>query len=104
MLPFNFEVTAGTVYRKRSVDNSNDIHRQMFKVDKIIVNPNTVKLVTGVMDWDMALLQLDKPVVYGDYVQPVCLPDQGESFPTKSLCYLAGWGFINPQQGRFQLQ
>ena len=87
------------MYRKRSEDNVNDGHRQMVKVKKIVVHPNTVKLVTGVMDWDMALLQLSKPIIYGDYVQPVCLPSQDESFPTKSQCYLAGWGFINPQQG-----
>ena len=103
MLPFNFEVTAGTVYRKRSADNDNDIHRQMLKVDRIVVNPNTVKLITGVMDWDMALLQLSRPVVYGMYTQPVCLPGQGETLPTKSQCYLAGWGFINSQHGKLMV-
>ena len=101
MLPFNFEVTAGTVYRKRSANNENDIHRQMFKVDRIVVNPNTVAMLTGVMDWDMALLRLSKPVVYDSYTQPVCLPSQGEAVPTNSLCYLAGWGYINSQQRKW---
>ena len=101
MLPFNFEVTAGTVYRKRSANNENDIHRQMFKVDRIVVNPNTVAMLTGVMDWDMALLRLSKPVVYDSYTQPVCLPSQGETVPIYSLCYLAGWGYINSQQRKW---
>jgi hypothetical protein len=55
---------------------------------------------TGVTDWDMALLYLDAPLTYGNYLQPVCLPSQGENFPTSSQCYLAGWGYINKLEGK----
>ncbi|MEQ2188303.1 hypothetical protein GOODEAATRI_013566, partial [Goodea atripinnis] len=43
---------------------------------------------------DIALLQLSTPVVWSDYVQPVCLPESGTLFPAGMNCYVTGWGNI----------
>lgn len=41
---------------------------------------------------DIALLQLETPVNYTDYIQPVCLPEKDEVLPLYSTCYTVGWG------------
>ncbi|KAL4230504.1 Enteropeptidase [Mactra antiquata] len=92
--PHYFEVTAGTNTRTRT-ENDNAQRR---RVDKIVLHPNTSRLDNWLTDWDMALLHLETPLQYGDYLQPICLPTQDENFATNSLCYLAGWGFINTQE------
>ncbi|WAQ98002.1 CORIN-like protein [Mya arenaria] len=71
--------------------------RWRVRVNKIFINPRTLKLENGQMDWDMALLELRTPLVFGDYVQPICLPAQMAPNPTHQQCYLAGWGYINVQ-------
>lgn len=40
----------------------------------------------------VALLQLDKPVPYSDYIQPACVDISNDrSFPVGSPCWVAGW-------------
>uniref|UniRef100_A0A8C5FVJ0 Si:dkey-16l2.17 n=1 Tax=Gadus morhua TaxID=8049 RepID=A0A8C5FVJ0_GADMO len=43
---------------------------------------------------DLALVQLDGPVEWSEYVRPVCLPDTGVRFPGGRPCYVTGWGHI----------
>ncbi|CAH1781198.1 unnamed protein product [Owenia fusiformis] len=42
--------------------------------------------------YDIALLELDRPVPLNRYIQPVCLPKPGEVFTEQDECYLTGWG------------
>ncbi|XP_041360608.1 uncharacterized protein LOC121376891 [Gigantopelta aegis] len=41
---------------------------------------------------DVALIELAEPVVFNDYVRPVCLPDDRDVFSRSSQCYATGWG------------
>ncbi|XP_034427376.1 inactive serine protease 45-like [Hippoglossus hippoglossus] len=42
---------------------------------------------------NIAVLQLEKPVSYIDYIQPVCLDNHNDrSFPVGSRCWVPGWG------------
>lgn len=43
---------------------------------------------------DMALVQLQRPIVWSGFVHPVCLPDAGTLFPGDLPCYITGWGNI----------
>jgi len=95
LMPHVFEVVAGTTLRDRASTQP----FQRVRVASIHINPRTVRLENGQMDWDMALLRLARPLTFGDYVQPICLPGLHTPPPTGQLCYLAGWGFINPQEG-----
>ncbi|KAL1122819.1 hypothetical protein AAG570_003145, partial [Ranatra chinensis] len=47
---------------------------------------------------DIALLQLDEPVIFTDTIQPVCLPDIGESF-TGYKATVVGWGVTSFPMG-----
>ena len=44
------------------------------------------------LEFDIALMRLDKPVQFTRYVAPVCLPPAGLSLSDNNTCYVAGWG------------
>lgn len=49
-------------------------------------------LVSKMTSSNVAVLQLDKPVRYRDYIQPVCMDiSNTRSFPIGSQCWVAGW-------------
>lgn len=41
---------------------------------------------------DVAVLVLEKPVLYSANVLPICLPEQGMVFTAGTRCYGTGWG------------
>ncbi|XP_004689148.1 PREDICTED: suppressor of tumorigenicity 14 protein [Condylura cristata] len=43
-------------------------------------------------DYDIALLELEKPAEYSSTVRPICLPDTSHSFPTGKAIWVTGWG------------
>ena len=45
-------------------------------------------------NYDMALIELKKPVRFTKYVRPICLADVG-MFKAGHDCYLNGWGYTN---------
>uniref|UniRef100_A0A8B9S3R7 Transmembrane serine protease 9 n=1 Tax=Apteryx owenii TaxID=8824 RepID=A0A8B9S3R7_APTOW len=45
-------------------------------------------------DYDVAVLELKKPVAFTKYIQPVCLPDAGHHFPIRKKCLISGWGYL----------
>jgi len=55
----------------------------------IITHPS---YYSGGLFHDVAVLILEKPVVYSVNVMPICLPEQGMIFAAKIRCYGIGWG------------
>lgn len=51
----------------------------------------------GILDFDAAVLELARPLVFGKYVQPICLPLATQKFPAGRKCIISGWG--NTQEG-----
>ncbi|XP_076590307.1 ST14 transmembrane serine protease matriptase a [Chaetodon auriga] len=43
-------------------------------------------------DNDIALMELDSPVAFSDYIRPICLPAAQHDFPTGSTVWITGWG------------
>uniref|UniRef100_A0A8C9ZCZ9 ST14 transmembrane serine protease matriptase a n=1 Tax=Sander lucioperca TaxID=283035 RepID=A0A8C9ZCZ9_SANLU len=43
-------------------------------------------------DNDIALMELDSPVTYSDYIKPICLPAPQHDFPVGSTVWITGWG------------
>lgn len=43
-------------------------------------------------DYDIALLELEKPVEYSSVVRPICLPDASHVFPAGKAIWVTGWG------------
>ncbi|KAF3847415.1 hypothetical protein F7725_020443 [Dissostichus mawsoni] len=56
---------------------------------KIIPHPNYNEYT---FDNDIALMELDSPVTFSDYIQPICLPSSTHDFPTGNTVWITGWG------------
>ncbi|NWW96247.1 TMPS9 protease, partial [Rhynochetos jubatus] len=50
-----------------------------------------------VLDFDVAVLELARPLVFNKYIQPICLPLAVQKFPVGKKCLISGWG--NLQEG-----
>ncbi|XP_074159895.1 suppressor of tumorigenicity 14 protein [Sminthopsis crassicaudata] len=43
-------------------------------------------------DYDIAVLELDKPVQFSSVIRPICLPDSSHTFPAGKAIWVTGWG------------
>ncbi|XP_071768609.2 ST14 transmembrane serine protease matriptase a [Centroberyx gerrardi] len=43
-------------------------------------------------DNDIALMELDSPVTYTDYIRPICVPSPQHVFPSGNSVWITGWG------------
>ncbi|XP_053728811.1 ST14 transmembrane serine protease matriptase a [Synchiropus splendidus] len=43
-------------------------------------------------DNDIALMELESPITYSDYIQPICLPAPQHIFPDAHIVWITGWG------------
>lgn len=62
----------------------------MYKVDKVIRHPAHDRLITNN---DIALLRLAQPIVYTDYIRPVCVAETSYDVTKAVECYISGWGY-----------
>ncbi|OPJ67999.1 transmembrane protease serine 9 isoform B [Patagioenas fasciata monilis] len=60
-------------------------------ISRIIPHPS---YNTDTADYDVAVLELKRPVTFTKYIQPVCLPSAGHHFPTRKKCLISGWGYL----------
>ncbi|KAG7473711.1 hypothetical protein MATL_G00098720 [Megalops atlanticus] len=57
------------------------------------------------LDNDVALLQLNTPLMFNEYVRSICLPRAGQEAPPSHLCTVSGWGSqIAGEQNKRMLQ
>lgn len=52
------------------------------------------------VDNDIALIHLDTPVTFTDYILPVCLSDSNSIFNNGTTSWVTGWGYIS-EEGTF---
>ncbi|XP_045042836.2 transmembrane protease serine 6 isoform X3 [Desmodus rotundus] len=62
-----------------------------FKVSRLFLHPYHEE---DSHDYDVALLQLDHPVVRSAAVHPVCLPARSHFFEPGLHCWITGWGAL----------
>ncbi|XP_037543664.1 enteropeptidase [Nematolebias whitei] len=67
----------------------NSVDVQTRRVDHIIMNKQYNRKTKQA---DIALMHLQQPVNFTKWVQPVCLPAEGQSFTAGKKCFIAGWG------------
>ncbi|XP_007933100.1 enteropeptidase [Orycteropus afer afer] len=61
------------------------------RIDQIVINPHYNKRRK---DSDIAMMHLEFKVNYTDYIQPICLPEDNQTFPPGKSCSIAGWGRV----------
>lgn len=73
------------------------LHAQS-NVGKTVVKKNLKKIIPHpnynayTYDNDIALMELDSPVTYSDYIKPVCMPAPQHDFPSGHSVWITGWG------------
>ncbi|XP_074087702.1 ovochymase-2 [Macrotis lagotis] len=70
---------------------------QTLSVDTIIRHPYFT--LRKPMNYDIALLKMKGTFKFGQFVGPICLPKQGETFEPGFICTTAGWGRLE-ENGR----
>merc|ERR1711976_48668 len=50
--------------------------------------------VRDVTEFDIALLEMEKPIQFNDHVQPVCLPTKNREWETGDYFIVSGWGAL----------
>ncbi|XP_035994658.1 transmembrane protease serine 3 [Fundulus heteroclitus] len=51
------------------------------------------------LDYDIALMGLEEPLVFNGFVEPICLPNYGEEFSEGTMCWISGWGATEEDGG-----
>ncbi|KAM4808216.1 acrosin-like [Rhinophrynus dorsalis] len=68
-----------------ALGNEVQIRKIAEKIQHEYYNPSTERN-------DVALLLLDKPIEFSDYIQPACLPGKTAIMSRMTDCYISGWG------------
>ena len=76
-------------------------HGTSRRADKIIHHPRLQWTGIGPIYYDVALVHLEKPVNFDNYILPICLPKP--DFSSLTNCYIIGWGYIGHNQGEFKV-
>ncbi|KAG3291004.1 transmembrane protease, serine 6 [Ictidomys tridecemlineatus] len=80
-----------TVFLGKVRQNSRWPGEVSFKVSRLVLHPYHEE---DSHDYDVALLQLDHPVVRSTTVRPVCLPARSHFFEPGLHCWITGWGAL----------
>lgn len=64
-------------------------YEQLRIITNIILHPEYVDV--GFIN-DISLLQMQIPVIFSDYVRPICLPDSNTILQNGRICTVVGWG------------
>nr|XP_005008608.2 transmembrane protease serine 6 [Cavia porcellus] len=78
-----------TVFLGKVRQNARWAGEVSFKVSRLLLHPYHEE---DSHDYDVALLQLDHPVVRSATVRPVCLPARSHFFEPGQYCWITGWG------------
>ncbi|XP_069079658.1 ovochymase-2 isoform X2 [Pleurodeles waltl] len=63
---------------------------QAFRIKSIIIHPEFDRRKP--INYDIALIELEKEIIFGPSVQPACLPALDEVFEPGLVCSVYGWG------------
>ncbi|XP_043831214.1 transmembrane protease serine 9 [Dromiciops gliroides] len=58
-------------------------------IKSVVLHPSYNPVI---LDFDVAVLELASPLLFNNYIQPVCLPLAIQKFPVGRKCMISGWG------------
>ncbi|XP_062416094.1 LOW QUALITY PROTEIN: chymotrypsin-like protease CTRL-1 [Pungitius pungitius] len=80
---------AWVVYLGRETQAGPNVHEVRSTVSQIVVHPDYNNTL---FNNDVALMKLQTPVVFNDFIRPVCLASSASQFHTSTPCWATGWG------------
>ena len=69
-------------------------HAVYARVKRVESNPQYQGMASSA---DVALVELEAPVTFTNYILPVCVPDPSVVFESGMKCWVTGWGTPSEQ-------
>ncbi|XP_077062351.1 serine protease 33 [Siphateles boraxobius] len=89
--PNPYDISSYTIYVGRMKLNGWNPDESSHSVRRVVVPLGYTDAELG---QDIALVELNTPVVWSDRIQPVCLPYANVEFSSDMKCMITGWGDI----------
>ncbi|KAM6963885.1 chymotrypsin-like protease CTRL-1 [Tautogolabrus adspersus] len=84
-----------TLYLGRETQRGPNVNEVSRSVSRVIVHPNYNNTL---FNNDIALMKLDSPVNFTNYIRPICLASNSSQFHNSTLCWATGWGNVGKDE------
>merc|ERR1711988_574220 len=74
------------------VHNNKDQYIQKIHIKNIFINPNYKGRGKAYKGFDVAILELERPLKFNEGIQPICLPTPKQRYPEGQPFLVSGWG------------